>query len=93
MGLKLKDSYIAVLSSKGQIVIPKDIRVALRSREGDQFEVVIEGCQVVLRSTSKHFPNWRWLRGAYGPVDQTTAVAEGRKEEFEKERRRLRPPV
>jgi len=40
---------------------------------------------------SEGHPDWRSLEGAFGPVDQTTSeiLAEGRREEFEKERRLL----
>ena len=84
-------THIAVLSSKGQIVIPKDIRDALGLREGARLEVALEGHRVVLRTVSEEYPDWRTLQGAYGPVDQTTSeiLAEGRREEFEKERRLL----
>jgi AbrB family looped-hinge helix DNA binding protein len=75
--LGMADTHIAVLSSKGQIVIPKNIRDALGLREGAKLEVALEGHRVVLRTI--------------GPVDQTTSeiLAEGRREEFEKERRLL----
>jgi AbrB family looped-hinge helix DNA binding protein len=87
----MADTHIAVLSSKGQIVIPKDIREALGLREGAKLEVALEGHRVVLRTVSEKYPDWRSLQGAYGPVDQTTSeiLAEGRREEFEKERRLL----
>jgi AbrB family looped-hinge helix DNA binding protein len=87
----MADTHIAVLSSKGQIVIPKDIRDALGLREGAKLEVALEGHRVVLRTISEEYPDWRSLRGAFGPVDQTTSeiLAEGRREEFEKERRLL----
>jgi AbrB family looped-hinge helix DNA binding protein len=84
-------SHIAVLSSKGQIVIPKEIRETLGLHEGDKLEVALEGHRVMLRPISEKYPDWRTLQGAYGPVDQTTSeiLAEGRREEFEKERRLL----
>jgi AbrB family looped-hinge helix DNA binding protein len=86
-----ENSHIAVLSSKGQIVIPKDIRETLGLREGDKLEIALEGHRLVLHQVSEKYPDWRTLQGAYGPVDQTTSeiLAEGRREEFEKERRLL----
>ena len=86
-------SHIVALSSKGQIVIPKDIRDALGLREGVKLEITLAGAghRMVLRTVSEDYPDWRTMQGAFGPVDQTTSeiLAEGRREEFEKERRLL----
>lgn len=38
------------LSSKGQIVIPEDIRERLHLKEGDQFVVIGQGDAVILKS-------------------------------------------
>lgn len=38
------------LSSKGQIVIPENIRENLRLKEGDQFVVIGQGDTVILKS-------------------------------------------
>jgi AbrB family looped-hinge helix DNA binding protein len=38
------------LSSKGQIVIPEDIRERLKLKEGDQFIVIGQGDSVILKS-------------------------------------------
>lgn len=83
-------SHIVVLSSEGQIVIPKDIRDALGPREGDKLEVALEGRRRVLRTVSEKYPDWRTLQGAFGPVDRSTTeiMAENRKEGFEAERRK-----
>jgi AbrB family looped-hinge helix DNA binding protein len=84
-------SHIVALSSKGQIVIPKDIRDALGLQEGAKLEITLVGHRMVLRTVSEKYPDWRSLQGAFGPADQTTSeiLAEGRREEFEKERRLL----
>ena len=80
-----------VLSSKGQIVIPKNIRDELGLHEGDQLEIGIEGRRVVLHKAAEHHADWRTLRGAYGRVNQTTTQIkdEFRREELEKEQRSL----
>ena len=38
------------LSSKGQVVIPEDIRDSLNLKEGDQFVVIGQGDSVILKS-------------------------------------------
>ncbi len=40
------------LSSKGQIVIPEDIRDSLHLKEGDQFIVIGQGDAVILKAIS-----------------------------------------
>jgi len=40
------------LSSKGQVVIPEDVRDRLRLKPGDQFVVVGEGDVVILKTIS-----------------------------------------
>jgi AbrB family looped-hinge helix DNA binding protein len=78
-----------ILSSKGQVVIPKAVRNALDLREGDRLEVNMDpkGKRVILQP--KRRGAWRELRGAFGPVDQTTSeiLAESRREDVEKENR------
>ena len=39
---------IVTLSSKGQIVLPREVRKALGARKGDRFVVTLEGEQVIL---------------------------------------------
>ena len=84
-------SHIVALSPEGQVAIPKDILEALGLQEGAKLEVALEGHLVVMRTVSEEYPDWRTLQGAFGPVDQPTSeiLAEGRREEFEKERRLL----
>ena len=78
-----------VLSSKGQVVIPKPVRSVLGLRAGDRLEVNLDpkGRRVILQPRARS--GWRELRGAFGPVDQTTSqiLAEARREESEKENR------
>lgn len=81
--------HSTVLSSKGQVVIPKRLRTALGLREGDRLEVNMDpkGRRVILRPKPRS--GWRELRGAFGPVDQTTTqiLAEARREESKRENR------
>ncbi|MCS6962571.1 AbrB/MazE/SpoVT family DNA-binding domain-containing protein [Thermoflexus sp.] len=55
---------IVVLSSKGQIVLPREIRKALGVRKGDRFVVTLEGDRVILTRVPAPAPgNWRSWRG------------------------------
>jgi antitoxin PrlF len=41
--------YSSVLSSKGQITVPQEIRIRLGLKEGDRLEFVVEGDRTVIR--------------------------------------------
>lgn len=79
------------MSSRGEIVIPKAIRDALRLKEGEQFDIQIEGNRLVLFARSPTLPDWPSLRGAFGASEQNAAdiVAEARREELDIEHRTL----
>lgn len=52
------------VSSKGQIVLPKEVREALGLREGDRVSVEIEGDHVTLRPIqARSLGDWRRWRG------------------------------
>ena len=42
-------SYSSVVSSKGQVTIPQEVRVRLGLNEGDRLEFTIEGNHMVIR--------------------------------------------
>ena len=53
-----------VVSSKGQIVLPKNVREAFGLRKGDRVCVEVEGDHVSIRRTqSRSAHNWRRWRG------------------------------
>ncbi|MCX7855310.1 MAG: AbrB/MazE/SpoVT family DNA-binding domain-containing protein [Anaerolineae bacterium] len=55
---------IVTLSSKGQIVLPREVREALGVQKGDRFTVTLEGEQVILtRLPSQTRGDWRRWRG------------------------------
>ncbi|MBW1800728.1 MAG: AbrB/MazE/SpoVT family DNA-binding domain-containing protein [Deltaproteobacteria bacterium] len=53
-----------VVSSKGQIVLPKDVREAIGLKEGDRVCVEVEGDHVSIRRTQPRVTHdWRRWRG------------------------------
>ena len=53
-----------VVSSKGQIVLPKEIREAVGLREGDRVRIEVEGDHVSIRPIqSRAQDDWRGWRG------------------------------
>ncbi|QJA06304.1 AbrB/MazE/SpoVT family DNA-binding domain-containing protein [Thermosulfurimonas marina] len=79
---------IVSLSSKGQIVIPREVRERLGLKKGDLLEMELEGELIKLKllSKSKNLKNWKSLRGLlkgkYSTREFLTDRAEERKREF-----------
>ncbi|MBW1980130.1 MAG: AbrB/MazE/SpoVT family DNA-binding domain-containing protein [Deltaproteobacteria bacterium] len=64
----------AVLSSKGQVVLPREIRETLGLREGDRLRVEIEDDHITIRPIrSSNVQDWRRWRGV---LAGTTALAD-----------------
>jgi AbrB family looped-hinge helix DNA binding protein len=68
----------AVVSTKGQLAIPKALRDHLNLREGTQVMLTVHGDELRIRKAN----NWRELRGmlAESNVDATAALIEERRE-------------
>jgi len=66
------------ISSKGQIVIPKQVRDALNLSEGSKLTVELRGWEIVLSKEA----HWKKLRGAGGNLMKRFA-------DFKKEERDL----
>jgi AbrB family looped-hinge helix DNA binding protein len=69
-----------IVSSKGQIAIPKDIRERLQISDGDRLDLEVAGEFIRMR---KQPVAWRCLRGSVG----TDLLAERRTEKDEELRR------
>lgn len=55
---------VAVLSAKGQIVLPKAIREAMGLRKGDRLQLKLEGnCLILERGLPCYPREWRQWRG------------------------------
>jgi AbrB family looped-hinge helix DNA binding protein len=64
---------VTVLSAKGQIVLPKAIREALRLRQGDPVQMNIEGDRLVLTPvaprSAREWQQWRGCLKGTGALD------------------------
>ena len=69
------------VSSKGQIAIPKSIRIALNLGEGTKLSVSVRGQEIVLSREAA----WKKLAGAGAGRDLMTAFASDKKLERERE--------
>lgn len=54
---------IVTISSKGQIVLPREVREALGLQKGDQLIITLEGDRLVLTRLPSPKRNWRRWRG------------------------------
>jgi AbrB family looped-hinge helix DNA binding protein len=78
--------YRSVLSSKGQLVIPSQLRKQLGMRPGTGVSLEVEGDRIVLVPDSS--PNWRSLRGCLkGKPSASDYLQAERKKEREREER------
>ncbi len=48
-------THTTTISTRGQLVIPAEIREALHIKPGMRFAVLREGHQIILRPVDKHF--------------------------------------
>lgn len=77
---------LAIVSTKGQLAIPKALRDQLHLQEGTQVTLAVEGDELRIRKAD----NWLELRGmlADSTVDATEALLEERREERRADRLR-----
>jgi len=69
----------ATVSSKGQIAIPKAVRVRLNLKAGTELAIDVEGEKLVMKRVVKKYPDWRTMRGmSKGPGRLTKALEEER---------------
>ena len=59
-------TYTSVVSTKGQVTIPQEIRIRLGLKEGDQVEFVTEGETTILRPVRNGDNPFREFVGALG---------------------------
>lgn len=78
----------ATISSKGQIVLPKQLREEMELREGDRVEVGREGDRIVLRPVGPHRgdADWRSWRGTLSGSEALADHLREHREEVSAER-------
>ena len=59
-------AYSSVISSKGQVTVPQEVRLRLGLKQGDRVEFVVEGDHTVIRPA----------RAATNPIDQVIGVVD-----------------
>jgi len=74
---------VTALSTKGQVVIPKEIREALRLRPGTKFIIELEGDRMILRPVKEDVANR--LYGKYKGLGLLEELAKEHRAEVERE--------
>lgn len=69
------------MSSRGQVVIPEEIRVSLHLKEGDQFIVMGHADTVILRSITP--PSMKELEGLVAQASQIAKKAGMKKKDLD----------
>ena len=75
------------VSSRGQVVIPLQVREALGLKEGSVLEIEMEGDRVVLRKAASS-PGWRGWEGRFKGAGLTKALKEDHRDEERRDRRK-----
>jgi AbrB family looped-hinge helix DNA binding protein len=60
-------AYSSVISSKGQVTVPQEIRIRLGLKEGDRVEFIVEGGNTIIRP----------FRAAENPFEAYAGALEG----------------
>jgi AbrB family looped-hinge helix DNA binding protein len=76
---------VVTMSSKGQVVIPQEIRGRLGVRQGSKLAVKVEEGAVVMRPVSAAPGGWRRWRGAFAGAGLTTRLAADHAAELERD--------
>lgn len=74
-------SHTTTISTKGQLVIPAEIREALHIKPGMRFAVLREGNQIILRPVNKRFIDELCGITAGGPSMTEMLLEDRRKED------------
>lgn len=75
------------VSSRGQVVIPQQVRERLHLKEGTELDVEVERDHLVLRK-AKTSADWRTWQGKFKGVDLTKALKEERRAEESRDRKK-----
>ena len=67
-------SYFSVLSTKGQVTIPQEVRTRLGLKEGDRVEFVTEGDATVIRPAREASNPFREYVGTLGAFENRDEV-------------------
>ncbi len=66
---------MATLTQKSQVTIPKQFRVAVGLKPGDEVEFEVENDKVVLKKKARKLPFEKW-RGCLGSLDTNAIMDE-----------------
>jgi AbrB family looped-hinge helix DNA binding protein len=66
---------VVTVSSKGQVVIPREIRGRIGIRQGSKLEVELEDGAVVMRPVKAAARGWQDWRGAFAGAGLTRLLA------------------
>jgi len=83
----MKSSMKTHVSSRGQVVIPQEIRERLHLREGSKLEVEVEEDHLVLRK-AKTRAGWRAWQGKFKGVDLEKTLEEEHRAEEVRDRKK-----
>ena len=72
----------AIISSKGQIAIPKALRERLSLTAGTEVSIDVQGEVLVLKRFVRNYPDWRTMRGMFRGADLLKDLTDDRAAEI-----------
>jgi AbrB family looped-hinge helix DNA binding protein len=80
----------AIISSKGQIAIPKAVRERLNLKAGTEISIDVQGEALVMKRLVRRYPDWRTMQGlARGNESLTQALEAEHRDEIAREDARI----
>lgn len=72
----------AVISSKGQIAIPKAVRERLNLKAGTEISIDVQSDALVIKRFVRSYPDWRTMRGMFRGADLLKDLTDERRAEI-----------
>ena len=78
-----------IISSKGQVAIPKALRERLNLKAGTEVSIDVQGEALVMKRTVRNYPDWHTMRGMFRGADLLKDLTADRSAEIARDNARF----